>query len=433
MLLIAAGSLWLFLAAVPVLADGGPHVASANSGVSTLTTDGCAGCHRAHTAQGSNLLAASDEEALCLSCHGAAGTGATTDVESGVQYTLANDGTGTEPVLGALRDGGFVEARIDSADPARLTYLTSHGPTPALSNHAKVAVLAAGQAVTSAHLDLDGAGGVVATGVAWGNIDGTPGVTFDATDNPGGTVDGMTCTSCHNPHGNGNYRILNPIPEADPGTTGNPFAPATADAVVTDAALPDPGETRNYTVIQEQGGTLLASDVEALGLTDSSIAGDYFHSSVPWDPNGRPYQTGDPCDPTVNSTTQSGCATSKDMPNGDASFNAQITAWCAQCHSRYLANDTSSIPQRTDSGDAIFTYRHGTSRTACTTCHVAHGSNAAMDGTYSSDFPYPDASTSASSRLLKIDNRGTCQACHDPTGTVGAGTFLGATPDPYVP
>ena len=56
MLLIAAASLWLFLAAVPALADGGPHVASVNSGVSSLTADSCAGCHRAHTAQGAMLL-----------------------------------------------------------------------------------------------------------------------------------------------------------------------------------------------------------------------------------------------------------------------------------------------------------------------------------------------------------------------------------------
>ena len=52
MLLVAAGGLWLFLAAVPAFADGGPHVASMNTGVCCLTADSCAGCHRAHTATG---------------------------------------------------------------------------------------------------------------------------------------------------------------------------------------------------------------------------------------------------------------------------------------------------------------------------------------------------------------------------------------------
>ena len=68
-LLIAGAALWLFLAAIPALADGGPHKFAANSGVSTLTTDNCAGCHRAHTAQGAYLLK-SNEEDLCLSCRG---------------------------------------------------------------------------------------------------------------------------------------------------------------------------------------------------------------------------------------------------------------------------------------------------------------------------------------------------------------------------
>jgi predicted CXXCH cytochrome family protein len=106
MLLIAAGSLWLFLAAVPALADGGPHVASVNNGVSSLTADSCAGCHRVHTANGPMLLQAASEEELCLSCHGAASTGATTDVETGVQYVPEADGTRTATQLGALRGGG---------------------------------------------------------------------------------------------------------------------------------------------------------------------------------------------------------------------------------------------------------------------------------------------------------------------------------------
>jgi hypothetical protein len=37
------------------------------------------------------------------------------------------------------------------------------------------------------------------------------------------------------------------------------------------------------------------------------------------------------------------------------------------------------------------------------------------------------------SRLLKIDNRGTCSACHDPTGTTVVGTYIGPEPTPVVP
>jgi hypothetical protein len=78
--------------------------------------------------------------------------------------------------------------------------------------------------------------------------------------------------------------------------------------------------------------------------------------------------------------------------------------------------------------DATYKYQHSTaSNRACVVCHVAHGSNAAMIGPDSLAVPYPDGTTtSTSSRLLKVDNRGTCQMCHDPTGTVAEGTYLPA-------
>jgi predicted CXXCH cytochrome family protein len=425
-LLLAGAALWLFLAAIPALADGGPHVAAANSGVSTLTADGCAGCHRAHTAQGPLLLAAPNEEALCLSCHGATGTGAATNVELGVQYTAANDGTPADnAVLGALRGGGFIEARIGSNNVYRVAYNRYDSTThlvAGISFRTKVSVKSSGQAVTSAHLALVGATGVSETGKAWGNGALNSGV------GPGVTLE---CASCHNPHGNGNYRILNPMPNpAADSSTGTFTAAATPGAVVTDAALPAAGQTRNYTVIQTKGGTgtLLASQVAVLP-SYSNTMGDYLHRTVPWDPQVS----------YVNEPASG--ITANDAPNGIAgSFNGQINAWCATCHTRYLATatyPTGSGSYNTDSGDATFKYRHSnTSNKPCTTCHVAHGSNAQMPGDFSKVFPYPDGTTAASSRLLKIDNRGTCEACHDPTTTITAGTVspAGATaPALYVP
>jgi predicted CXXCH cytochrome family protein len=407
-LLVAGGAVWLFLAAIPALADGGPHVAPANSGVSTLTADNCAGCHRAHTAQGAMLLAEPDEEALCLSCHGAAGAGSAVDVENGIQYTVASRTGGT--VLGALRAGGYINARIDSDSPTRVTYMRN---ATATSQRTKVSVLPAGDPVTSAHIDFTA--GVFGTGVAWGNGP------ISATAVPGQPLE-LSCGSCHNPHGNNAYRILKPIPGGD-GTAG-PFVEPLTGVSVTDAALPAAGDTRNYTVIQTLGGTgtLYASQVAALpGYTNTM--GDYFHRTVPWDPQVD-YTVPPPAGVTAN-----------DAPNGlPATFNTQINQWCAQCHSRYLAATAGIAYYETDSGDAIFKYRHSnTSNKPCTTCHVAHGSNADMTGVISSGFEYPDGTASPSSRLLKIDNRGTCQACHDPTETVPAGTLYGPTPVPYVP
>ncbi len=404
-LLLAGAALWLFLAAIPVLADGGPHVAAINSGSSSLTADSCAGCHRAHTAQGPMLLNAPSEEALCLTCHGAAGTGATTDVMTGVQYRVGTDGLRGDTKLGALRNGGFDQARIGSGTVYRISNAAGELRT-------KVPVLALPADVTSSHIALTD-NGLTNPGIAWGN---------GALNSGAGPTLSLGCASCHNPHGNGQYRILTKIP----GDGGGPLVEDTADNVVTDAALPPAGDARNYTVIQTPttaGYLLLASQVVAGGY--SPTAGDYFHRGVPWDTRAN-----------------------NDAPNGipgggTASFNEQIIQWCSTCHTRYYSTDDGTNP----SGDAIYKYQHNTqSNRACTTCHVAHGSNASMAAdpvtgtTFAQDFPYPDdltsppaATTSASSRLLKIDRRGTCQACHDPTGTIQPNTTSGPVPVPYTP
>ncbi len=408
-LLFAGGALWLLLAAVPVLADGGPHVASINSGVGGISADSCAGCHRAHTAQTDSLLQAATEEGLCLSCHGSTATGATTNVENGVQYALASASSGTvrdtSVILGALRGGGFVTSAIGSDSTVRVAYLSGS----AVRENAKVPVKVdaggaiTGQPVTSTHFDL---GNPDFVGMAWGNGP------VSATPDPGGDTE-LTCTSCHNPHGNNQYRILNPIPGVGSGTA----VAATTDVDVTDAPLPQAGDTRNYTVIQLKGtegapSTYLLYASQVVAGSYSNVAGDYLHRKLPW--NG------------VNGTAN-------DAPNGlPSTFDTQITAWCTQCHTRY-ASDGASI----DSGDAIFTHRHYTAGKgmACTTCHVAHGSNAQMTGIYSANMAYPGGAAApvGDSRLLKIDNRGTCQACHDPTETITVGTQVGPTPNPILP
>ena len=418
---------WLLLAAIPVLADGGPHVSSVNSGVSTLASDSCAGCHRAHTAQGEKHINAASEQDLCFTCHGAATAGATTDVMTGAQYAIATDGTRSATLLGALRGGGFDQARLASGTPAR-NFRTLPG-----SVLAKVSTGAAAD-VTSAHLNL-AMNGLTAPTVAWGNAGLGTG--------PGATVS-LGCASCHNPHGNGKYRILNPIP-APAATTAGLFVPIAAPgASITDAALPAAGDARNYTVIQvkpEVGGTymLLASDVlDAFKISDgntatnptkvwpagtyTSSAGDYWHVRVPWN------------DGSGTADAPNG------IPGGATAFTTQMAAWCSACHTRYYAQPGSPV---NPSGDPLFKYQHQTtgSATTCTTCHVSHGSNARMGGTYSLGMPFPDGTavsyniggTTGDSRLLKVDNRGTCMLCHDPTGTITTGTYTGPATVPGVP
>jgi predicted CXXCH cytochrome family protein len=309
-LLIAGGAVWLLLAA-PAFADNGPHRANAGT-----TPDSCAGCHRAHTAQSPKLLGVlvSNPQDLCLSCHGNGGTGATTNVQGGQQYQ-ATDTTvpgavttvirGTT-VAGALRGGGFETAWIDSANP--VPDPVPYGP--GLTVGILTTVPSTGN-VYSMH-DVDGT-----SDAAWGMGDiGTP--------EGYGIIPGLTCTSCHNPHGNGQYRILKPTP------TG--------------------AYTGGYS-----GFTSPIASMSNITIPDASA---YVYTTTNY------WQVKDASQPA---------------------YAANVSKWCASCHTRYLAGGDSEIAP---SGDAIFSYRHRTdgdgtegltalsNPPTCIKCHVSHGSNA---------------------------------------------------------
>ncbi len=133
-----------------VSANGGPH------GGFDASTDGCAGCHRAHTATGANLLVNTSTNGLCLTCHGAGSTGALTNVSHGVLEVTAGSNVGT-----TLVGGGFN--------------------------------FVSGAAATSSHANV--------TNLSWGFGTAVRGTTADMGD----TLD---CGSCHDPHGNEAYRLL---------------------------------------------------------------------------------------------------------------------------------------------------------------------------------------------------------------------------------
>jgi len=113
-------------------------------------------------------------------------------------------------------------------------------------------------------------------------------------------------------------------------------------------------------------------------------------------------------------------------------YIANVANWCTTCHTRYLA-DTKSyqtplagttatvINGVSKNVDANFTYRHRSNANYkqgaanCITCHVSHGSNATVgsangNGTLN---PGDTAAAAGDSRLLRVDNRGTCSMCHN--------------------
>lgn len=345
-ILVTGLLLLLSLPAGLALADNGPH------GGYTASTDACAGCHRAHTAPAPKLLVNAVPD-LCFTCHGSTGQGADTNVVDGQYFDRDIDSTDSGEGVNnrGLKGGGFVNALIDTNFDGTAT------STP----------------VTSAHLN-DGS-----SGTAWGN--GTFG------SGPGATGFGLSCTSCHDPHGRASstgsatYRLLRFVPFNSGGSGRN----------VTDET------NKLYTV--------------------SNANNKYF---------GEGYAAG---------------GTWLQMDSQEA----QLSEWCMQCHTRYLAGTGSG---NTSSTDPVFSYRHLShgaptggaacqkchnwslpsppflTTTAgpewhhyveCMSCHVAHGTSATMNG-YAGIVEWPDGTTSPSgdgrSSLLRADGRGVCQRCH---------------------
>jgi hypothetical protein len=227
-----------------------------------------------------------------------------------------------------------------------------------------IGVLATKQPVNSNHA-IDGTAGTM-----WGN-----GAVGTVGPGPSATLE---CTSCHDPHGNGQYRILRSIPT---GSGGAGFA------------IPDT-YPKTYTTA------------------------NYFNM----------YFGGNPVNPMT------------EPPGAVAGVSILVdtSKWCSQCHTRYLAEAgtaTSGKPasggSRVDSGDAIYTFRHTSmgygyssfsppagfkyNNRACITCHASHGSNSVSTG-LAAAVEYPGGATPAPGDtrgvMLKMDDRGICRKCH---------------------
>ena len=185
------------IASAPAFADNGPHVTNMGTSAIGSGPDGCAGCHRLHSAAGAGYLfrSATTETQLCENCHGTAGTGASTDVMDGWSYT----GTATTSVA-PLRAGGFEKAGIVGNS-------TSRSPLADPSNDRLITKAANNISGTKATSAVTSSHAVEVASTMWGY--GTTGT--------GAANVALECTSCHNPHGNGNFRILRPVAYA--GTT----------------------------------------------------------------------------------------------------------------------------------------------------------------------------------------------------------------------
>jgi predicted CXXCH cytochrome family protein len=316
------------IGAAPAAADNGPHVKGAG-----LTPDTCAACHRAHTAKAPYLLK-EDADQLCFTCHGSSGAGSNEDVQDGVGY----EGAERASYAGALRGGGFKYALINTAKPEPKyeevsPYRLIEATIPPLGE-------GEGQETTSTHSYNE------TEQTAWGNG------AINAEVNYGKGVK-LGCTSCHDQHGNGNYRILRPIPSES--------------GSATEVAIPD-AEKHVYTTT------------------------NYWQS---WDTNDPAFRwkVSEWC--TQCHTRYLAGSGSYKTPSGDAVYNYRHRTSYTQAE--YEATELAT-PKK--------------AKPNCIQCHVSHGSNASM-GSNSQSVTWPDGSAAGSDgRLLRLNNRGVCQTCH---------------------
>lgn len=444
------------------LADNGPHGGAA---FASGSTDACASCHRAHTAQDAtgDLLKTSSIYGLCMSCHD--GTGAYTDVKDGIYDSSApaiypwtlSPATGEGDPGAPLFGGGFTYTEMNhtwsgSAYYANFTYTT-------------------GQAVTSGHV-VDGA----TSGTVWGSGD------YEAADTRAATGSGtltLDCTSCHDPHGYAgkdntgksipSYRLLRYQPT---GSNGFEITSNTALFTNTNSGALDQvaGAGGGATVLEPAGMNANAADgykatkwwytlnsdwtldplVAALKLPHGWVAGQPWESVSnglgDYGPNGRGLEYLRPAfnasvvntakgyycnDPTAASlvanppfatttgtyaTYTGNCATflTTHLETGTAFDNSKarvaLGLFCSQCHDRYFEASGSAALK---TADAVFMYQHASGAATasdpsitCVDCHASHGTSAIADALASS------ASLAGDSALLKLDNRSMCATCH---------------------
>lgn len=438
-LIIVGLTIILSLALVGIAsANAGPHGGYSN------TTDGCAGCHRAHTAIGGPLLVKTSIYALCTTCHGSSGSGANTDVLDGL--FIERGGYAGKGTSGAMLNGGG--------------FLYLGGTVPADPTDA----VAPATETTSAH-NVDGmpARGYVAgagddgqTAPAWGG--GTAvGLAWDGAWPAGSNVK-LECTSCHNPHGSTNYRILNDYTYSKSYAGGTyaswygsrPYYGATEWQLEAGA-----NQFQDFQVLStpsDTGTSRYTNWATFGGATSKAIGGNYtvgmntFCASCHQRYNtatDSPHDTPNKFVPVAPYTVASYPEFGTDAYGYDAGDgNGSVARYRHRVGYSYGGYNMTLMPVRfavTDNatvdrstGAATFNYTGATDSNyvTCLTCHFAHGTTAAQSGyavkSLGAGGVWQDnpsqvggvakgVAPANDSALLFYDNRGVCQNCHKKT------------------
>jgi hypothetical protein len=396
------------LVAALAVAFAVPGIALANFAIHggyIQDTDSCAGCHRAHTSASSITWAdsyqtthsallvsqATEMYQFCYACHDGTAQGANTDVQFG-EYT-ADSAYSPQPPAAfnvdgtALNGGGFEKIGGISGGSVSSTHMYNGASWGAYGG------------------GLMGEGTSTATGDQIGSIGTSNQIKMD-------------CTSCHDPHGSSNYRLLKDQVNGNAvgGYTGGGANPT-----------PNPWVTSVETGYPQTGWLLHQAGQNQMALYKP----DY---TTPMYAKGATALKG-------------------------------MSGWCSGCHSTYIqkgqdgATGPASIYNAGDGAGPVSRHRHpvnvplsnfagpqslivtdlplplahdasvedsghpvnkASDWLDCLACHYAHGTDATMTGWAANDAslgnpPFPNTSSpdGGASMLLRRNNRGVCEVCHN--------------------
>jgi hypothetical protein len=423
----------LILALAFAVALALPTIASANFAIHgnyVTDDDACAGCHRAHTSvssitwedtnarQHSALLVSTATEMsdFCFACHDATSQGADTNVEQGIY-----EGTLYGEQDGDLNGGGAVEFQ--------------------------------GQPVTSRHMYDSATWGAYGGGYFGQGAVGADGE--DPNANIGETAQIlMNCATCHDPHGSSNYRILksnvfgnkvggyepNPSDTTDPNPNGWVSSVETGWPAGGFRLHPDPSSpqitqyqpdyttakyAKGYDMLEVAGGTALADAENPDKGMSGWCAG--CHSTYLLEVG------------TVTRSDSTTYAAAASVYNAGDGFGLNMR----HKHPINVELDTYNAADKSSMivTDQVLPLAHSLDESAtlggkdnekedwieCLTCHRAHGTAATMEG-WADELAEDDTDEVPSfispgellesgdrdpSNLLRLDNRGVCEVCHN--------------------
>ena len=422
-------------------ANFGPHGGYVND------TDACAGCHRAHTSfspvtwtDGSStptthtaLLVGSAQTMteFCDACHGDLAPGASTNVVSGVFDSGPSGAAGA--VVGTVGEANGV---TDGGNAQTTAYLTASVFNAPLNGGGfarmpdpyqwQTSTTIAYKAATSAHR-MDTAGPLWGAG---NSVAEAGSMTLD-------------CTSCHDPHGTSNFRLLKaqvngttvggyqadgltpnafvfsneigyPIPGVDPDNMVGGWLKHEAGAAQMAAYRPNYTDTTGTVVLHQDNSSSKSLSVWCSACHQQYNVRTSSYDYTPYEPGAAAPNVGNqlrhrhPVDivPGTNATDLTGTVRTL------TELVVEDSAWVPLEHN---VNPAAGFDQNW---------------IGCLTCHRAHGSSVDMTGWAAAHLEQNSAGTWApvrdgiagvdptkndvpGSNLLRADNRGVCERCHN--------------------